>query len=358
MPSFEVRIPGVTRSYRVAVERGLIDRAGPEIQALSPGPVAVVTDENVARLHLGRLRASLPEPPRVEVVLPPGERTKSLERAAEVVDSLVDAGLDRGTVLVALGGGVVGDLAGFAASLYLRGIRWVMVPTTLLAQVDSSVGGKVGVNLPRGKNLLGAFHQPSLVLADPAALETLPDRELAAGMAEVVKTALIGSRLLFERLQAEIGRLLSPGGAAGAAEVVLECCQIKARVVEADERESGLRRILNFGHTLGHAIEAATGFSAFRHGEAVALGMRAALVLSRDRGGLPPGDFVRALELVHRIPVPDFPIPRDRDLLAEMIRRDKKVEAGTVQAVVLEGIGRAKTVQVPVEAIVEGMLSL
>ena len=348
----EVHIPGAETRYPLRFGNGLLDSLGAAVGALRPTGVALVTDENVARHHLERARASFDRPPALEVVLPPGEETKTLPAAARLLDRLVESSFDRRAVVVALGGGVVGDLAGFAAATYLRGVRIVMVPTTLLAQVDSSVGGKVGVDHPLGKNLIGAFHQPALVLVDSAVLETLPLRERSAGMAEVVKYGLIASVPLFETLEREVDRWPP------SIEVVAECCRIKARIVALDEKESGPRRVLNFGHTFAHAIEAATAYSVYRHGEAVALGMRAALDLSIEIGGLARQEAVRARALVERLELPDLPLPTDRDRLAAAVRRDKKAEGGRVHAVVLEAIGRAATREVEVERIVEGVRSL
>jgi 3-dehydroquinate synthase len=271
-------------------------------------------------------------------LIPDGEKAKSLRTVAGIYDALVRRRLDRSATLIAFGGGVVGDVAGFAAATYLRGIRLVQVPTTLLAQVDSSVGGKVGVNLPTGKNLVGAFYPASLVLCDPAVLTSLPRREFRAGMYEVVKYGVIRSRPLFERLFTDADAIFAHDPLV-LTKLVADCCQIKADVVGQDERESGLRRILNFGHTIGHALEAATRYRRFLHGEAIAYGMRAAARLSALRGLMTSDDEARLNELLVRM----GPLPPVADLRAseamDAVRLDKKVIAGRLHFVLADGIG-------------------
>src|SRR5438094_1533951 len=264
------------RSYDILVGPGLIGRAGAEILPLLRRRQAViVTDETVARQHLAPLRASLEEHGIAQhvIVLPPGEATKDLAHFGRLVDDVLACGIERGTMLVALGGGVVGDIAGFAAATLLRGIDFVQIPTTLLAQVDSSVGGKTAINTAAGKNLLGAFYQPRLVLADTASLATLPRREVRAGYGEIVKYGLIRDADFFQSLEAE-GPAVCDLEPAALTRAIMVSCRMKAAIVAADEREEGDRALLNFGHTFGHALEAETGFSdALLHGEAVALGM-------------------------------------------------------------------------------------
>ena len=357
MPEIEVCLASDRRRYPIRIESGLLDRLGEAIAPLAPSQIALITDETVGALYLERARASLGEEP-LEIVVPAGEESKSADRLQEIIDALLDANVDRDSLVIALGGGVVGDLAGLAASLTLRGLRLAMVPTTLLAQVDSSVGGKTAINHPQGKNLIGTFHQPSIVLIDPATLATLPPRERASGLAEVVKTGLIRSRGLVEQLESTFESLLEPEGLAAATEIILDCCRIKAKIVEDDEREGGLRRILNFGHTFGHALEAATDYRLLRHGEAVALGMRAALDLSVERTGLPEDEARRARTLIDRIPVAPLEGPLDRERLRAAVARDKKSVAGQVRAVVLESIGRARDEPVEIDRIVEGLLRL
>jgi 3-dehydroquinate synthase len=303
--------------------------------------VAVVTDANLARDQAAVLSAAFGGVPRL--VLPAGEETKSLAEFGRVLDFLAEHRMDRTAVLFALGGGVIGDLGGFAAAAFLRGIAFQQVPTTLLAMVDSSVGGKTGINLKAGKNLVGAFHQPSAVYIATGLLATLPPREFAAGMAEVVKTGLLGDAELFARLERE------PLTAASAdlAAVIRRCCALKARVVEADERETakeGGRALLNLGHTFGHAIEQVTGYGAYLHGEAVSIGLAAAARLSQKLGytGFAETARVEAALSAHALPVRlREPLPLDA-LLAAMAR-DKKVRAGALRFVVLRRLGEAAT---------------
>jgi 3-dehydroquinate synthase len=276
------------------------------------------------------------------VVVPDGERAKTMRTVTRVHDRLLDARADRGAVVVAIGGGVIGDLVGFAAATYMRGVRLVQVPTTLMAQVDSAIGGKVGVNHPRGKNLIGAFHAPRVVLVDPDALATLSGREFRAGLYEVIKYGVIASEALLDRLDARLDELLTQRGDA-LAEVVASCCRIKAEIVSADEREGGLRRVLNFGHTAGHALEAVGGYGRLRHGEAVALGMRVALALGEARGVTPVPLARRVGALLDRLgPVPSVAGLRRADLIAA-IARDKKVVDRTLHFVAATAAGATTT---------------
>ncbi len=310
---------------------------------LRPGPCLVVTDRNVGALYLDALAEALTAAgwrPRVRVLLP-GEATKSLEKLAALYDWALAEPLDRGTPVLALGGGVVGDLAGLAAATLLRGLPLVQLPTSLVAQVDSAVGGKTGVNHPAGKNLVGAFHQPRLVVADPATLGTLPRREWTAGLAEVVKAALVADAGFFSWLEERWDDALA-GAPEVAPRLVREAVRIKAEIVVEDEREAGRRALLNFGHTFGHAIERAAGYGAFRHGEAVALGMRAALHLSRGLGLLPSEAFARADGLVARLPVPPGLAAIPTDTLTAAMRHDKKRTAEGLRLVVLEEIGAGR----------------
>jgi 3-dehydroquinate synthase len=301
--------------------------------------IAVVTDRNVARIHSGALKVLFGETPTLAVAA--GEGSKSVAEFGRVLDFLAACGLDRSGVIFAVGGGVVGDLAGFAAACYLRGIDYYQVPTTLLAMVDSSVGGKTAVNLKAGKNLAGAFHQPHGVFIATGFLRTLPAREFAAGASEVIKTALLGDAELFARIETTP---LSPGDGRLAG-TVRRCCEIKAGIVEADERErapAGGRALLNLGHTFGHAIEQVTGYGQYLHGEAVAVGLCAAARLSRRLGMLPDGEVARveAAVAAHALPVrlrEALPLSR---LMAAMVR-DKKAQAGSLRLVVLRAIGTA-----------------
>ena len=271
------------------------------------------------------------------VTLPPGEESKSLDQASNLCRELVRAGLDRSSAIFSLGGGVIGDLAGFVAATLFRGIAFVNLPTTLLAQVDSSVGGKTGVNLPEGKNLVGTFHQPRLVVADVLTLRTLPVREFRSGLAEVVKHAMIADQELFRILEEDADRILERDPLTLQA-IIARNCAIKARVVEADEREAGMRAVLNFGHTVGHAVEAAAGYGAVTHGEAVAYGMLVATALSVRRGLCPPADASRLERLLRRFDlVPTACV--SPELVEKYIVRDKKMRDGVLQFVLTPGVG-------------------
>lgn len=303
---------------------------------------AVITDANLQASQGGALRAMFGEAAPM-LTLEPGEETKCLEQFGRVLDFLAQHRLDRTSVLFAVGGGVVGDLCGFAASAYQRGIDFVQVPTTLLSMVDSSVGGKTGINLKAGKNLVGAFHQPRAVFIATGLLTTLPPREFAAGMAEVIKYGLLGDAALFARLEKHTLTVASPE----LAETVRRCCEIKAKVVEADERElakEGGRALLNLGHTFGHAIEQVTGYGNYLHGEAVAVGMCAAARLSQRLGYLTEAEVARvdAVVVAHRLPARLREPLAYADLHAAMAR-DKKVRAGTLRFVVLKSLGEAAT---------------
>jgi 3-dehydroquinate synthase len=295
----------------------------------------VVTTANVWQLHGDRVSAVSDEEP---IVLPDGERYKNVTTVMRIYDALIKASADRATCLVALGGGVVGDIAGFAAATYLRGVPVVQVPTTLLAQVDSAVGGKTGVNHPLGKNLIGSYHQPLAVLVDPLLLATLPRREFRAGLYEVVKYGIIASRQLFERIGDNLPRLFAREAGA-LLPVIAESCRIKAEVVSNDEREAGPRRALNFGHTAGHALEAVTKYRRFRHGEAVAYGMLAAAELGVRRRTFSVEDRAAVASLIAKMgplpPIADLPASE----LIQAIARDKKVVAGKLHFVLPAAIG-------------------
>jgi len=344
-----VRVALGARSYDVVIGAGLIADAGAELAAVLPGRnVAVVTDTNVAELHLAQLRRSLADAGirSVDVVVPAGEGSKSFAVLQQVVEQLLEARLERGDAVLALGGGVIGDLAGFAAAITRRGMALVQVPTTLLAQVDSSVGGKTGINTRQGKNLVGAFHQPALVLADTDALDTLPGREFAAGYAEVVKYGLIGDAEFFAWLETNRAAVFAGGPARVRA--IAESVRAKARTVAADEHETGERALLNLGHTFGHALEAACRFDPARlvHGEAVAIGMALAHEFSAAEGLAPPADAerVRAHLTAAGLPtrVADIPgAPIEADELMRHIAQDKKVKRGRLTFILTRGVGRA-----------------
>jgi shikimate kinase/3-dehydroquinate synthase len=343
----EVEVALGYRAYKILIGEGLMASAGAHIARLAPGAhCAVVTDDNVAAAHLGALAASLAQAGlrTSTIVVPPGEASKSYARFAEVCDGLLAAHIERRDIVIALGGGVVGDLAGFAAASVRRGLRLVQIPTTLLAQVDSSVGGKTAINSPHGKNLVGAFHQPSLVLADIGALDTLNAREFRAGYAETVKYGLIGDLGFFEWLEAH-WRDVYAGGPARLRAVATSCAA-KAAVVAADETEQGERALLNLGHTFAHAFERLTGYDGARlvHGEAVAIGMACAFRFSRALGLCTGQDAVRveshlrAVGLptkIHEIPGLEAP---PEAILAAM-RQDKKVERGRLTFILAKGIG-------------------
>jgi 3-dehydroquinate synthase len=343
-----VTVPLGERAYDIVIGEGLLETAGVRLAGRFPGRrFGIVTDTEVARAQLPRLRQGLVAAGVgfAEIVLPNGEATKSLDRLGEVVDGLLAARLERGDLVIALGGGVIGDLAGFAAAITRRGMDFVQVPTSLLAMVDSSVGGKTGINSPRGKNLIGAFHQPRLVLADLGALATLPPREFAAGYAEVVKYGLIDDAEFFYWLEANRAEVFAGGPAR--AEAIAHACAAKTRFVLADEKETGVRALLNLGHTFGHALEKATGFSSrLLHGEGVAIGMvlahafsaRLGLANSQDTGRITA--HLRAAGLPTRL----ADIPGDLPptaVLMEAIGQDKKVVRGALTFILTCGIGEA-----------------
>ena len=343
-----VRVALGERSYDILIGPHLLDTAGERIAALGARTVAVVTDENVAALHLPVVVAALRAAGlKVETVtVSPGETSKSFETLGFVVDSLLAARIERGDVVLALGGGVIGDLAGFAAAILRRGVRCVQAPTSLLAQVDSSVGGKTGINSPRGKNLIGAFHQPSLVLADTDALDTLPPREFRAGYAEVVKYGLIDDAAFFGWLEASHDEVFAGGPAR--ARAIATSCRAKAAVVARDEHEHGDRALLNLGHTFGHALEAEVAYDGRRliHGEGVAIGMAMAFRFSAELGLAPAEDAARVerhLAAV-RLPAHAGAIPGGVGgpgaLFAHM-QQDKKVERGRLTFILARGIGKS-----------------
>jgi len=334
------------RAYPIEIGAGTLREAGPAIaERTGASRAVVVTEPAIGRRFAGALLAGMKAAglsvSRIDV--PSGETHKSLRQAGRIYEALVRSGADRRTAIVALGGGKVGDLAGFVAATWLRGVPFVQVPTTLLAMVDSSVGGKVAVNLPQGKNLAGAFHQPRLVWIDALALATLPARERAAGMAEVVKAAAILDADLFARLERDVERALALDMQA-LLPVLERACAIKAGVVAKDERESGLRMLLNFGHTVGHAIEALQRYRGILHGEAVAIGMAWAAMRSETLGLAPAGTAQRLRDLLARCALPAELPPFPRGAYLAAVRVDKKRADARVRYVVLRGIGKADTV--------------
>ena len=341
MQPYVIKVPLGVRSYSISIGDNLLSRLGHECKRLYLGQrCAVITDRNVAP-HYGQaavenLEAAGFEPTLITV--PAGETAKSLKVVASCYDQLAEQHLERKSFVVALGGGVVGDLAGFVGATFLRGVDFVQVPTTLLAQVDSSVGGKVGVNLTAGKNLVGAFYPPALVVCDPSLLASLPRREFRSGLYEVVKYGVIRSRPLFDRLFNDLTAIF--GHDTGLlTSLVAECCQIKADVVGQDERESGPRRILNFGHTIGHALEAVTRYKRFRHGEAIGYGMLAAAHISTARGLMSADDNSRLNALItHMGPLPPVADLNAAEVL-DAVMLDKKVIGGRLHFVLAKGIG-------------------
>ena len=329
------------RSYPIHIGQGLLGR--PELirPHIHGRQVMVVSNETVAPLYLEQVRQALEDFEQQAVILPDGEEYKNLETLNTIFDALLERRFNRRCTLVALGGGVVGDIAGFAAACYQRGVDFIQIPTTLLAQVDSSVGGKTGVNHPLGKNMIGAFHQPNCVLADTDTLNTLDDRQLAAGIAEVIKYGLIRDAGFFDWLEKNMGRLNArdPEALVFAIE---RSCRNKAEVVAEDEREAGSRALLNLGHTFGHAIETGTGYGVWLHGEAVAVGMLLAARLSALQGWLDEADVdrIEALLLAAHLPV-KAPGEMDADRFLELMAVDKKVLDGGLRLVLLRGIGQA-----------------
>ena len=328
------------RSYPIHIGSGLLSRADIILEHLEAPLAAIVSNETVAPLYLEALTSALRDlGVRVtEIVLPDGESHKDWQTLNLIYNALLDNRCERATTIIALGGGVIGDLAGFAAATYQRGIPYIQVPTTLLAQVDSSVGGKTGINHPLGKNMIGAFYQPRLVLADTHTLKTLPDRELRAGLSEIIKYGLIRDLSFFEWLETNLEKLLTRDTDALVFAIERSCAS-KAAVVAEDERESGVRALLNLGHTFGHAIEAGLGFGRWLHGEAVAAGTMMAADLSCRHGWLSEEEFARILALLQRAGLPTQGPALGADRYLDLMAMDKKVTAGKIRLVLLKKIG-------------------
>ena len=340
----DVRVELGDRSYPIRLRAGGLAQVGEFAASLHrPCPAALLTDNNVAPLYAAPVRESLARAGfRVhDVVIAAGEEQKNLATFGLVCERMVEAGLDRRCLLVTLGGGVVGDLGGFVAASYMRGVPYLQVPTTLLAQVDSSVGGKTAVNLPQGKNLVGAFHQPAGVFIDTEALRTLSPRDVRAGMVEVVKYGVIRDADFFRWLEENLDSVLALAPTA-VLHAVRRSCEVKAEVVAADEREGGLRAILNYGHTVGHAVEALAAYGTLRHGEAVAMGMEVASALSRSELGFGAEDARRQSELLRRLSVPARIKGLRADAIASMLLHDKKTVGGLPRFVLAECIGRVR----------------
>lgn len=324
------------RSYPIVIGSGLVGGDFDLGAYLASDDCLVVSNETVAPLYLDKLKANLPGKSVESIHLPDGEAYKTVDTLSLVLDKLVGIGAGRDTTVIALGGGVVGDIAGFAAACYMRGVGFIQVPTTLLAQVDSSVGGKTGVNHPQGKNLIGAFYQPEIVLIDTATLETLEDRELSAGLAEVIKYGAVADREFFAWLEVNIAALLERNRD-GLAYAIQRSCEIKAEVVAEDEREAGRRAILNYGHTFGHAIEHCQGYGEWLHGEAVAAGMVMAATLS----DIDETDVERLRKLIGKAHLPVAPPAIGADGMLDAMGRDKKVLQKTLRFVLLRELGDA-----------------
>ena len=339
--------PG-SHAYSIYIEHGLTAQLGRLIESSKPASRQFfISSPLVWKLHGRSIAKAVP---RTEVILlADGEKNKQLVTVSRAYESLIRLEADRGSGIIAVGGGVIGDMAGFVAATYLRGVRLIQVPTTLMAQVDSAIGGKVGVNHAMGKNLIGAFHQPALVAIDPALLETLPRREFRAGLYEVIKYGMTSSRPLFERLDREIDAIFARKADA-LVSIIGESCSIKAGVVSIDERESGPRRMLNFGHTAGHALEAVTKYKRFRHGEAIAYGMLVAAQIAVARGAMPDADRQALSKVIIKL----GPLPPVGDLssheVLDAMKRDKKVVNGTLHYVLSTGIGSWTTVTDVTEA--------
>ncbi len=329
------------RSYLISIGTGSLPYFGDACRKVYSGKqIAIVTNPTVGSLYLEPIRNSLAESGfTVSVIeIPDGEEYKCLSTLDSVFEQLVQARLDRGGCIVALGGGVVGDLAGFVAATFLRGIHFIQVPTTLLAQVDSSVGGKTGVNLPQGKNLVGAFHQPLMVMIDVSTLGTLPEREYLGGLAEVIKYGIVLDKELFNYIEEHVTAILQRHPEA-LKTIIARCCSIKAEVVGKDERETGLRAVLNYGHTLGHAVEALTGYSRYSHGEAVAIGMAAAAGYSELKGLATQSDTKRILKLIESVGLPVTAPYFSADDYTAALMRDKKARDTGITFICNKGVG-------------------
>ena len=358
--AIRVHVPLGERAYDILIGRGLLDTAGARIAPLGARRAAIVSDETVAPLYADRLIAGLAERGigSATILMPPGEASKSYESLARVCDAVLAARVERGDLVIALGGGVIGDLAGFAASILRRGVRLVQIPTTLLAQVDSSVGGKTGIDTPQGKNLIGTFHQPSLVLADISTLSTLPEREFRAGYAEVAKYGLLGDAAFFAWLEQNWKSVFS-GKGEERRKAIETSIRAKAAIVEADEREeSGTRALLNLGHTFGHALEAFAGYSdRLLHGEAISIGMRLAFTYSVEQGLCSAEDAARVERHFETVglPVKISDIAGKRPSTGQLLRlmaQDKKVKGGALTFILARGIGQSFIARdVPVEKV-------
>lgn len=354
MTTIEVRLG--ERSYPIHIDRGLLSQHAVWRGAIRGRHVLVVSNTTVAPLYLQRVVDGLDGFSVGKLLIEDGEQFKSLEQANRVFDALAALGANRDATIIALGGGVIGDLAGFSAACWMRGIDFLQMPTTLLAMVDSSVGGKTGVNLVAGKNLVGAFHQPQAVVIDTATLATLPDREYAAGLAEVIKYGALGDARFFNWLETNAVALLHRDDDV-VGEAIAASCRHKASVVARDEREEGERALLNFGHTFGHALEAEAGYGTLLHGEAVAIGMMLAARLSSELGMADVADSARLQKLLHECVLPTaIPAGHSVERLIQRMRLDKKNVGGTLRLILWRGIGRAEVVAGVAEAAIARVL--
>lgn len=357
----EILVSLGARSYPILVGAGALSSVGPQLANRGVGRrVVLVTDAAVSRLHAEPVRQSLAEAgfEVAQADIPEGEQAKRLDVASALWDRLLDLGCDRSSTVVALGGGAVGDLAGFAAATYMRGMNFVQVPTTLLAQVDASIGGKTAIDHPRGKNLIGAFHQPRMVIVDPRTLTTLPEREFRSGLAEVIKHGVVLDARYFRELENSVPELLARDLPTLEA-VVAGSCRLKAQVVERDEQEAELRWVLNYGHTVGHALEAATGFKMWAHGEAVSLGMVAEARLAERLKLADTATTERQTRLLQRVGLPVRGLGVEPAAVLDALTRDKKRRDGQVSFVVAPEIGSFRIVnRVPVEPLLDVLAAL
>jgi len=358
MSAHTLRVELGERAYPIHIGTGILDDASLYAPHVAGRQAAVVTNATVAPLYAARVEAALAKAGAraIRIVLPDGEAFKDWQHLDRIFGALLEARLDRRSVLVAVGGGVVGDMAGFAASAYQRGIAHLQVPTTLLAQVDSSVGGKTAINHPMGKNMIGAFHQPCAVIADTATLATLPPREYAAGLAEVVKYGAIHDVSFLDWIEASADALRRRDPTA-LAHAIRRSCEIKADIVAADERESGARALLNFGHTFGHAIESGAGYGNWLHGEAVAAGMALAAQLSARLGRIAPDEARRLVRVLDSFGLPVKPPAFPLDTWLTYMGRDKKNEGGRITLILLDALGRAAVVRDTPESALQELLA-
>lgn len=349
------------RAYRIVVGAGVLAQAGTELSRLKIGRrIALVTDPTILTLHGAAVTESLSSAgfDVTTVLVPSGESAKTLDVAAATWERFLEAGLDRGSAVVALGGGAVGDLAGFAAATYMRGVNLVQMPTTLLAQVDASIGGKTAIDHRRAKNLIGAFHQPRLVLVDTGALLTLPEREFRSGLAEVIKHGIVLDAPYFEDVERGVGALLEREPAT-LERIVAGSCRLKASVVERDEQEAELRHVLNYGHTIGHGIETVTGYLRFAHGEAVSLGIAAEAGIAERLGLAKPGVRARQIRLLEAVGLPVRGLGEPASLVVEALSRDKKAKDGRLPFVLAPEIGAFRLVfDVPTATVLDALADL